>query len=162
MNWDALGAIAELLGALAVFITVVYLTIQVRQSAKAQEQQNALTSAVIMQSRPDTGMSFMNVITKDDTNLKVIAKYTENPEELDLDSMPQAERLRVRYLATCARALFENLFEQYRQGFLSADFYLGSAIRNILMWGNLWLALETPMSFEFEAEVKRILAENSG
>ena len=44
MNWDALGAIAELLGALAVFITVVYLTIQVRQSAKAQEQQNALTS----------------------------------------------------------------------------------------------------------------------
>ena len=56
MNWDALGAIAELLGALAVFVTVVYLTIQVRQSAKAQEQQNALTSAVIMQSRTDTVM----------------------------------------------------------------------------------------------------------
>ena len=110
MYWDALGAIAELLGALAVFVTVVYLTIQVRQSAKAQEQQNALTSAVIMQSRTDTVMSFMNVITMDDTNLKVIAKYTENPHELDLDSMPQAERLRVRYLATCARALFENLF----------------------------------------------------
>ncbi|MFL2526881.1 MAG: hypothetical protein ACJ0Q3_05295 [Candidatus Azotimanducaceae bacterium] len=114
MNWDALGAIAELLGALAVFVTVVYLTIQVRQSAKAQEQQNALTSAVIMQSRTDTVMSFMNVITKDETNLEVIARYTENPNELDLTKMQPAERLRVRYLATCARALFENLFEQNR------------------------------------------------
>ena len=96
MNWDALGAIAELLGALAVFVTVVYLTIQVRQSAKAQEQQNALTSAVIMQSRTDTVMSFMNVITKDETNLEVIARYTENPNELDLTKMQPAERLRVR------------------------------------------------------------------
>ena len=141
MNWDALGAIAELLGALAVFVTVVYLTIQVRQSAKAQEQQNALTSAVIMQSRTDTVMSFMNVITKDEANLEVIARYTESPGELDLTKMQPAERLRVRYLATCARALFENLFEQNRQGFLSDDFYLGSAIRNILMCGKLWLAL---------------------
>ena len=30
MNWDALGAIAELLGAIAVFLTLAYLTIQVR------------------------------------------------------------------------------------------------------------------------------------
>ena len=28
MNWDALGAIAELLGAIAVFLTLAYLTIQ--------------------------------------------------------------------------------------------------------------------------------------
>ena len=161
MNWDALGAVAELLGALAVFVTVIYLTIQVRQSSKAQEQQNALTSAVIMQSRTDTVMSFMNVVTSSDDNLNAIAHYTKNPEELDLDALPKGEGLRIRYLATCARALFENLFEQNRQGFLSDDFYLGAAIKNILMWGNLWLVLDTPMSFEFEKEVKRILAENS-
>ena len=29
MNWDALGAIAELLGAIAVFLTLAYLTVQV-------------------------------------------------------------------------------------------------------------------------------------
>ena len=32
MNWDALGAIAELLGAIAVFSTLAYLAVQVRQS----------------------------------------------------------------------------------------------------------------------------------
>lgn len=32
MNWDALGAIAELLGAIAVFATLAYLAIQIRHS----------------------------------------------------------------------------------------------------------------------------------
>ena len=35
MNWDALGAIAELLGAVAVFVTLVYLALQIRQNTKA-------------------------------------------------------------------------------------------------------------------------------
>ncbi|MEM7099018.1 MAG: hypothetical protein AAF541_12225 [Pseudomonadota bacterium] len=50
MNWDALGAIAELLGAIAVFATLAYLAVQVRQSnivTKEQAQyhmlQNQLT-----------------------------------------------------------------------------------------------------------------------
>ena len=34
MNWEALGAIAELLGAISVFITLVYLAIQVRENSK--------------------------------------------------------------------------------------------------------------------------------
>ena len=32
MNWEALGAVAELLGAIAVFVTLAYLAVQVRQS----------------------------------------------------------------------------------------------------------------------------------
>lgn len=34
INWDALGAIAELLGALAVVLTLAYLATQVRQNSK--------------------------------------------------------------------------------------------------------------------------------
>ncbi|MGK0261059.1 MAG: hypothetical protein ACI96M_004515 [Candidatus Azotimanducaceae bacterium] len=30
INWDALGAIAELLGAIAVFATLAYLAVQIR------------------------------------------------------------------------------------------------------------------------------------
>jgi hypothetical protein len=32
MNWDAIGALAEVLGALAVFVTLVYLAYQLRQN----------------------------------------------------------------------------------------------------------------------------------
>ena len=53
MNWDALGAIAELLGAIAVFLTLAYLTVQVRQNSKALELQNKFSAAQIMQVRTD-------------------------------------------------------------------------------------------------------------
>ena len=32
MNWDAIGAIGEIIGALAVFLTLVYLATQIRQN----------------------------------------------------------------------------------------------------------------------------------
>ena len=34
MNWDALGAIGELIGSLAVFLTLIYLAVQTRQTSK--------------------------------------------------------------------------------------------------------------------------------
>ena len=37
MNWDALGAVAESLGALGVIATLIYLAIQVKHSKKATE-----------------------------------------------------------------------------------------------------------------------------
>ena len=39
MNWAALGAIAELIGGVAVLITLVYLATQVRQINQMQRQQ---------------------------------------------------------------------------------------------------------------------------
>ena len=49
MNWDALGAVGELVGAIAVVITLVYLAVQVRQSNSAAKSSNAAT--VLMNSQ---------------------------------------------------------------------------------------------------------------
>ncbi len=43
MNWDALGAIGEIVGALAVVITLVYLASQVRYARNATIDQNRLS-----------------------------------------------------------------------------------------------------------------------
>ncbi len=40
MNWDALGAIGELVGAAAVVLTLGYLAVQIRQSSKSSRQQS--------------------------------------------------------------------------------------------------------------------------
>jgi hypothetical protein len=74
MNWDAVGAIAELLGAIAVFLTLAYLTIQVRQNAKAIAQQNQFSAAQIMQARTDTVMEFNSVVLMDEENLRALTK----------------------------------------------------------------------------------------
>ena len=48
MNWDAIGAIAELLGAIAVLATLLYLAIQIRQSSSSIHNQTswAITQAL--------------------------------------------------------------------------------------------------------------------
>ena len=43
MNWEAIGAVAELLGAVAVLATLVYLARQIRQSRDAVESASAET-----------------------------------------------------------------------------------------------------------------------
>jgi hypothetical protein len=43
VNWDAIGAISELIGALAVVLSLVYLALQIRQNTK-QLEQNERTS----------------------------------------------------------------------------------------------------------------------
>jgi len=43
MNWEAIGAVGEILGAVAVLITLVYLAIQIRQST-AQQKREELVS----------------------------------------------------------------------------------------------------------------------
>jgi len=39
MNWDAIGAIGEIVGAIAVLITLIYLAIQIRQNSATQRAQ---------------------------------------------------------------------------------------------------------------------------
>jgi hypothetical protein len=39
VNWEALGAVAELLGAIAVFATLAYLSVQIRQSNVVMREQ---------------------------------------------------------------------------------------------------------------------------
>ena len=45
MNWDAIGAVGEIVGALAVFLTLAYLAMQIRQNTKAV-QSSAIDSAI--------------------------------------------------------------------------------------------------------------------
>jgi len=37
MNWDALGAISETIGAIAVIVTLAYLAVQIRQNTRATQ-----------------------------------------------------------------------------------------------------------------------------
>ena len=45
MNWDAIGAIAELLGAIGVIASLVYLAGQIRHSREQLEQDTRATRA---------------------------------------------------------------------------------------------------------------------
>ena len=145
MNWEALGAIAELLGSVAVFLTLAYLTIQVRQNSKALDLQNQFSAAQIMQSRTDTVMSLNSTVLSSPENLEAMAMATVTPEALNPEQMNPVERRRYALLLNMSRSLFENVYEQYKQGFLTEDFYKGIE-QNISVYTKSWLKFNIAMS----------------
>lgn len=103
-----MGAIAELLGAIAVFSTLVYLTVQVRQSAKALEQQNQFSAAQIMQARPNTVMQYVNTLLDSEENLASFSSVTETPGS-DTTSKTKLDlsKTRDQLILSMARSLHE-------------------------------------------------------
>ena len=50
MTWDAIGALAELFGAFAVFVTVAFLAVQMRHNTRALRSESMNTASAALQS----------------------------------------------------------------------------------------------------------------
>ena len=158
MNWDALGAIAELLGAVAVFFTLAYLALQVRQNANALRHQNEFSAAQIMQARTDTLINVSAAMLSNEQNLQIISNI--GPELASRRDIDPADQQRANQVLNVFRSMFENIYEQHQRGFVSQEFYQGTTVRGLEYFGSALLAFRTPMSPDFKVEVQRIV-ENS-
>lgn len=104
MNWDAFGAIAELLGAVAVFLTLIYLALQMRHSAKAVAAQ---TYESIM-----SGYNEINIARA--ANPKLASLFVvglQTPEELSKDEVHQFDAL-----LTCYAVNYTKIHRLYKNG----------------------------------------------
>jgi len=79
LNWDALGAIAELIGAIAIIVTLIYLTIQLKQ-------ESASVKAATFQSASQ-GRTSLRVALMTDSNLRLaVTKLLAGADEDNFDS----------------------------------------------------------------------------
>ena len=159
MNWDALGAIAELLGAIAVFFTLAYLTVQVRQNSKALDLQNKFSAAQIMQARTDTVMQWNSVILGSEQNIAANSLAMNLLRGQELKDAEPSNRAKARLILVMTRALYENVFLQYKEGFLTDNFYEGMEPQ-IALYAKNWLEHNIAMSSDFREEVTRIYEKN--
>ncbi|MEN8185392.1 MAG: DUF6082 family protein, partial [Myxococcota bacterium] len=109
MNWDAIGAIGEVVGALAVVISLVYLGYQVREGARASQAETELEAARMWS-------DLHGQVARDPELARIWDAAHTNPEGLsDLD--------RQRFVWFVAQYVFlvEGLFNQRERGFLSTD-----------------------------------------
>jgi len=102
MNWDAIGAIGETLGALAVLITVGYLAVQIRQSTRAMK-----TSAL---------RSVQDVVLLTEKNERYIAYLMKAQRSEKLTPEERAHMVE-RYL-TIMRT-FERIWQEHKLGSVS-------------------------------------------
>jgi hypothetical protein len=103
-NWDAVGAIAELVGATAIIITLVYLVIQVRQHS--QSISSMATQAIFGQFN-ELSMLFAS----DPILAKAFEQGMSNPE-----SLSDEDASRFTWSARTMMNIWLNLYDQYMQG----------------------------------------------
>lgn len=150
MNWDAIGAIGEIVGALAVFITLVYLALQIRQNTRAVHS-SALDSTV------NTISIARQSIYENDEVARVYLKGLATPEELD-----DLERLKFRLLVHNLMLSQSNIFAQTKFSDLPISEWQAqiSIIKRVVgSAGGAWFWKEFAQEFdaEFRAEIDRIM-----
>ena len=116
MNWDAIGAVAELLGAIGVIASLVYLATQIRQSREQMSQNTrALKASSYQQLFENLG---------DATGRRLDNSLWERAVRLGLDDyagLPAEDAFRFDWWMLETMRAFDNGHYQYRVGMLDEE-----------------------------------------
>ena len=155
MNWEALGAIAESVGAVGVVVTLGYLAFQVRQNTRAI--------------RAQTYDSFVSRFRHWNEPMRVDQEMSEQFQSLieDAGSLPAKEQRHAVHVLYDFVRLAENLHYQYREGMLAESVWRGweSLFRAYLrapgfVW--YWERRRSFFSEEFNEWVEHLHASTRG
>ena len=150
MNWEAVGAVAEIMGSLTVIGTIFYLAIQVGHAAavaKATAQQSAAQMSL------DTMVAALDSQILSSASRKATIGKELTPEELSNYIRWVWVRMRVA----------ENAYYQYRQGLLEPEAWRGYSITILFHLGAgsvaepHWGRISLSYSESFVDEVTRIV-----
>ena len=119
LSWDAIGAIAELLGAMGVICSLIYLGVQIRQNSKHVESS-------VYQSTNDVFVDFYAMLAADPVLADIWYKELLGENVREEHSEQAKALLSVLFLA------FENNYQHYRSGVVVRDALLLPGISRIL------------------------------
>ncbi|MEP0203616.1 MAG: hypothetical protein ABJ084_05140 [Halioglobus sp.] len=101
MNWDAIGATAEALGAIAVFLSLIYLAIQTKNNTRA------LRSAAFHQVR-DSFADVSLALCQDPSLTRLVTRAMENDPELAKEEIAQFEFFLTTFVRRGESAYFQS------------------------------------------------------
>ena len=101
MNWEAISAVGELIGALAVLVTLIYLATQLRQNTDQAKQANMIAQADISAQVRARYEVLWHQISADPQLAVAFNKLMFRDEEVDT---PDAARLRAWFATYCTVA----------------------------------------------------------
>jgi hypothetical protein len=148
MNWDALGAIGELVGATAVVLTLAYLALQIRQTNRATRSESIQESTTAF-----------NEINGWVVNDELVARIFLLGSR-DINELSEEENIRFSFFLLSTFHVFETIFPQNRFGTIDQSIWeseLGSlrylmAKPGITAW---WNAIPLSFSSDFREFVHR-------
>ncbi len=120
MNWDALGAIAEMVGAAGVIASLVYLGAQIRQNTTALRASTWQTVNV-------DASDLFSLIGGSAETADLLRRGLAEPE-----SLSESEVVQFHFVILKAFSVAENIFHQRAQGTISPE--MGERVEPILVW----------------------------
>ena len=111
MNWDAIGAVGEIIGPIAVVVSLMYLAVQIRTSSKLAKAQ-MFQSAVAEQSRVADG------VTNDPENFEVWLKMYGD------EKLTTPEYARASFILSRVMQAMLAIQIGYDNGQISKEFFL--------------------------------------
>jgi hypothetical protein len=118
MNWDAVGAVAELVGAIGVVASLAYLAVQIRQNTHHIDFNTRAIRASTFQSFSDTFGQFEDLLLENKGLGHAWVKGLEGDEELD-----PGERVLFNNLAHKFFRMYEVLYLQYSAGLVERSLF---------------------------------------
>ena len=148
MNWDAVGSIGEIVGALAVFLTLVYLARQINQNTKA-------VRATALDSSVSSVLEVRGKIFEDPSLVAIYLKGLKAPEELN-----EIDTARFKLLMHNITWALWNVYSQADVAELSSDLWESQKAvvnRTYTSRGGKWFLNEFGQEFpeSFIAEIEQ-------
>ena len=112
VNWEAIGAIGEIVGAIAVVLTLFYLAAQIRHSSK-------LARNTAMQEVAHASLEVPLMLAGDKSLGDALSRYDLSEE------VSAGELTRLAAFTYASNRHFENIYYQYREGMLEEDHWKG-------------------------------------
>ena len=149
MNWEAIGAIGEVLGAAGVVITLAYLAVQMRLS-------NRLAKRAAVQGLLASRTEMNRFLASDPVLLDLVEKGAESPDDLD-----EGEWRRFRAFVSTGIRHYEAIFLDNQVGLLPPGVWRSqesSMKRSMLQPGVQRILRELESDFD-EAFVRHVLRD---
>ena len=155
MNWDAIGAIGEVVGAAAVVGSLLYLAGQVRMSARASAVESKMQSTTLLYTYIDSLINSPDLL---DLQARGIA---------DIEALAKGDYVRFSNMSMKAFWMFSASYFQYRSGTIDEDgfFETRAVIRYWLRgrgcrmwWERVGRAAMSPIFARFvDTEIEKML-----
>ena len=165
MNWDAIGAIGEVTGAITVVITLIYLSIQVRQNTRSMDETRKVEIGRSVQSRTELRFELHRTILGSDDLLNAMAKLriVQWPQSKEVyEQLSPSEKESFYTWSRMQILILDGLRIQKGLDLMSDEIHenIDTAIRR---WGPMWneIGALTGMSLKFIEEVDKTLMEDT-
>ena len=153
MNWEAIGAIGDLLGGAAVVASLIFVGLQIRSSTN-------VARAAARQAVSDSVVKYSQLGIDNDALTRVFSK------QLTRESFDAEERTQIFKLASIEARTFENIHYQYKQGLLEKEEWIGhrealkhrfvSTSPSSEIWKEYWQAMKSTYSADFVHEIDKV------